>query len=36
VYLKDGDKMSVWVGGGIGSLVNDVKEEKSSKVVSKL
>lgn len=29
-YLKDGDKMSVWVGGGIGTLVNDVKEEKSN------
>lgn len=27
VYLKHGDKMSVWVGGGIGTLVNDVKEE---------
>jgi len=27
-YLKDGDKMSVWVGGGIGTLVNDVKEER--------
>ncbi|KAJ7821198.1 hypothetical protein B0H14DRAFT_2831904 [Mycena olivaceomarginata] len=27
VYLKHGDQMSVWVGGGIGTLVNDVKEE---------
>ncbi|KAF8915149.1 hypothetical protein CPB85DRAFT_1375140 [Mucidula mucida] len=27
LYLKDGDKMSVWVGGGIGTLVNDVVEE---------
>ncbi|KAF9266219.1 fumarylacetoacetate hydrolase [Marasmius fiardii PR-910] len=27
LYLKDGDKVSVWVGGGIGSLYNDVKEE---------
>ncbi|KAL1761192.1 hypothetical protein FB107DRAFT_255479 [Schizophyllum commune] len=27
VYLKHGDKMSVWVGGGIGSLYNDVVEE---------
>ncbi|KDR84144.1 hypothetical protein GALMADRAFT_236818 [Galerina marginata CBS 339.88] len=30
VYLKDGDKMSVWLGNGIGTLVNDVKEEKPS------
>jgi len=30
VFLKDGDKMSVWLGNGIGTLVNDVKEEKSS------
>ncbi|KAL1743119.1 hypothetical protein HDZ31DRAFT_75074 [Schizophyllum fasciatum] len=27
LYLKHGDKMSVWVGGGIGSLYNDVVEE---------
>ncbi|KAK7062344.1 fumarylacetoacetate hydrolase [Favolaschia claudopus] len=27
VYLKHGDKMSVWVGSGIGTLVNDVVEE---------
>ncbi|KAJ7245705.1 hypothetical protein C8J57DRAFT_1358129 [Mycena rebaudengoi] len=26
-YLKHGDKMSVWVGNGIGTLVNDVQEE---------
>jgi 2-keto-4-pentenoate hydratase/2-oxohepta-3-ene-1,7-dioic acid hydratase in catechol pathway len=37
VYLQDGDKMSVWLGNGIGTLVNDVQEEKAStKVVSKL
>lgn len=37
VYLKDGDKMSVWLGNGIGTLVNDVKEEKAStRVVSRL
>ena len=30
VYLQDGDKVNVWVGHGIGTLVNDVKEEKSS------
>lgn len=35
VYLKDGDKMSVWLGNGIGTLVNDVQEEKPS-VQSKL
>ncbi|KAL0070152.1 hypothetical protein AAF712_002642 [Marasmius tenuissimus] len=29
LYLKDGDKVSTWVGGGIGSLYNDVKEERS-------
>ncbi|KAF8207837.1 fumarylacetoacetate hydrolase [Mycena galopus ATCC 62051] len=27
VYLKNGDTMSVWVGGGIGTLANDVVEE---------
>lgn len=37
VYLKDGDKMFVWLGNGIGTLVNDVKEERASvKGVSKL
>jgi len=37
VFLKDGDKMSVWLGNGIGTLVNDVKEEKpSGNVISKL
>ena len=30
IYLQDGDKVNVWVGHGIGTLVNDVKEEKSS------
>ncbi|CAA7258508.1 unnamed protein product [Cyclocybe aegerita] len=29
LYLKDGDKMSVWLSGGIGTLVNDVKEERT-------
>ncbi|KAL0573295.1 hypothetical protein V5O48_008658 [Marasmius crinis-equi] len=29
LYLKGGDKVSTWVGGGIGSLYNDVKEEKA-------
>ncbi|KAF8897870.1 fumarylacetoacetate hydrolase [Infundibulicybe gibba] len=36
VYLKNGDKMSVWLGNGIGTLVNSVEEEKSSKFVAKL
>jgi len=29
LYIKDGDRMEVWLSGGIGTLVNDVKEEKS-------
>jgi hypothetical protein len=29
IYLQDGDKVNVWVGHGMGTLVNDVKEEKS-------
>jgi len=28
IYLRDGDKVSVWLGHGIGTLVNDVKEER--------
>ncbi|RDB19979.1 Fumarylacetoacetate hydrolase domain-containing protein 2 [Hypsizygus marmoreus] len=28
VFLKDGDNMSVWLGNGIGTLVNQVHEEK--------
>ncbi|KAH9482296.1 Fumarylacetoacetate hydrolase domain-containing protein 2 [Psilocybe cubensis] len=28
VYIKGGDKMSVWLGNGIGTLANDVVEEK--------
>lgn len=27
IYLKNGDQVTVWVDGGIGSLVNDVVEE---------
>jgi len=30
IYLQDGDKVNVWIGHGIGTLVNDVKEEKSN------
>jgi 2-keto-4-pentenoate hydratase/2-oxohepta-3-ene-1,7-dioic acid hydratase in catechol pathway len=29
LYLKHGDKMAVWLSGGIGTLVNYVKEEQS-------
>ncbi|KAF7299906.1 Fumarylacetoacetate hydrolase [Mycena chlorophos] len=32
VFLKDGDKMSVWLGKGIGTLVNDVVEEGRAKL----
>ncbi|KAF8204590.1 hypothetical protein BJ912DRAFT_938795 [Pholiota molesta] len=35
-YLKDGDRMSVWLGNGIGTLVNDVKEEKATGYQAKL
>lgn len=27
IYLKDGDDVRVWIGGGIGTLVNPVVEE---------
>ncbi len=27
VYLKNGDKVSVWLGNGIGTLANNVREE---------
>ncbi|EIW61179.1 uncharacterized protein TRAVEDRAFT_26871 [Trametes versicolor FP-101664 SS1] len=30
VYLKDGDDMSVWLAGGIGTLYNPVVEERGS------
>ncbi|KAH9939363.1 fumarylacetoacetate hydrolase [Epithele typhae] len=30
VYLKDGDDMSVWIGNGIGTLVNPVVEERGN------
>ncbi|PFH46420.1 hypothetical protein AMATHDRAFT_155120 [Amanita thiersii Skay4041] len=36
LFMKDGDKVSVWLGNGIGTLVNDVKEEKSDTVRAKL
>ncbi|KAF9534625.1 fumarylacetoacetate hydrolase [Crepidotus variabilis] len=32
LYLKDGDKVAVWVGGGIGTLVNEIKEEGKGKL----
>jgi 2-keto-4-pentenoate hydratase/2-oxohepta-3-ene-1,7-dioic acid hydratase in catechol pathway len=28
LYLKHGDNVSVWLGGGIGTLVNQVVEER--------
>ena len=30
VFLKDGDDMSIWIGGGIGTLVNPVVEERGN------
>ncbi|GAW00845.1 fumarylacetoacetate hydrolase [Lentinula edodes] len=30
IYLKHGDRIETWVGGGIGTLFNDVKEERGS------
>lgn len=27
IYLKNGDEVRVWIGGGIGTLVNPVIEE---------
>lgn len=30
VYLKNGDKLHTWIGNGIGTLVNEVVEEKPS------
>ena len=29
-YLKDGDDMTVWIGNGIGTLVNPVVEERGN------
>ncbi|KDQ28432.1 hypothetical protein PLEOSDRAFT_1093612 [Pleurotus ostreatus PC15] len=36
LYLKGGDNMSVWVGNGVGTLVNDVKEEGPHATKAKL
>jgi len=36
VYLKHGDDVSVWVGGGIGTLLNPVTEEGKPGVKAKL
>ncbi|KAJ3998038.1 fumarylacetoacetate hydrolase [Lentinula boryana] len=30
VYLQHGDRIETWVGGGIGTLFNDVKEERET------
>lgn len=32
VYLKDGDEVRCWIGGGMGTLVNRVIEEKQEKI----
>ena len=36
LYLKNGDQVTVWVDGGIGSLVNDVVEEGKGGVKARL
>lgn len=36
VYLKNGDDVSVWVGGGIGTLLNPVVEEGKPTIKAKL
>ena len=36
IYLKNGDRVSVWVDGGVGTLVNDVVEEGKAPVKAKL
>jgi 2-keto-4-pentenoate hydratase/2-oxohepta-3-ene-1,7-dioic acid hydratase in catechol pathway len=36
IYLKNGDSVTVWVGNGIGSLVNPVIEEGAPAVKAKL
>jgi len=32
VYLKDGDEVRCWIGGGLGTLVNPVIEEKQDRI----
>ncbi|KAG6810846.1 hypothetical protein H0H93_014723, partial [Arthromyces matolae] len=36
LYLKHGDKMSIWLSHGIGSLYNDVEEEEDAEYLPKL
>lgn len=36
IYLKDGDRMHTWLGQGIGTLVNQVKEEPAERLKSVL
>ena len=36
IYLKHGDSVTVWLGKGIGSLVNPVIEEGASSAKAKL
>lgn len=36
VYLKNGDNVTVWIDGGIGSIVSPVVEEGKDTIKSKL
>ncbi len=36
LYLKNGDIVQVWIGGGIGTLINPVVEESQRSVSGKL
>ena len=36
IYLKHGDMVQVWIGGGIGTLVNSVVEEGMTGAAAKL
>jgi 2-keto-4-pentenoate hydratase/2-oxohepta-3-ene-1,7-dioic acid hydratase in catechol pathway len=36
VYLKNGDQVTIWVDGGIGTLINDVIEEGKGSIKAKL
>ena len=36
IYLKNGDSVTVWVGNGIGSLINPVIEEGAPAAKAKL
>lgn len=36
IYLKHGDDVRVWIGGGLGTLINSVLEEGKDKPQVKL